>query len=90
MIGFIALTRIASCNRILENSHMINRAIQYGMPFGPGLVIRHPGANDKRLVVLVGEKKAVANSVRNLSGLRRWSKLNEWLAAPGANQKNAE
>ena len=35
----------------------------------------------KRLVVLVGQKKAVAIAVRNVSGRRRWSKLDEWLAA---------
>ncbi len=35
----------------------------------------------KRLVVIVGQKKAVAIAVRNVSGRRRWSKLNEWLAA---------
>ncbi len=34
----------------------------------------------KKLVVLVGQKKAVAIAVRNVSGRRRWSKLNEWLA----------
>jgi exodeoxyribonuclease V alpha subunit len=34
----------------------------------------------KRLVVLVGQKKAVAIAARNASGRRRWSKLNEWLA----------
>ena len=33
----------------------------------------------KRLVVIVGQKKAVAIAVRNVSGRRRWSKLNEWL-----------
>jgi len=33
----------------------------------------------KRLVVLVGQKKAVAIAVKNISGRRRWSKLNEWL-----------
>jgi ATP-dependent exoDNAse (exonuclease V) alpha subunit len=33
----------------------------------------------KRLVVLVGQKKAVAIAVRNASGRRRWSKLTEWL-----------
>jgi len=33
----------------------------------------------KRLVVLVGQKKAVAIAVRNVSGRRRWSKLEEWL-----------
>jgi exodeoxyribonuclease V alpha subunit len=34
----------------------------------------------KRLVVLVGQKKAVAIAVRNVSGRRRWSKLQEWLS----------
>jgi exodeoxyribonuclease V alpha subunit len=43
----------------------------------------------KRLVVLVGQKKAVAIAVRNVSARRRWSKLREWLNAdflkmPGA------
>ena len=37
----------------------------------------------KRLVVLVGQKKAVAIAVRNVSGRRRWSKLNEWLGKAG-------
>ena len=35
----------------------------------------------KRLVVLVGQRKAVAIAVRNVSGRRRWSKLKEWLCA---------
>jgi exodeoxyribonuclease V alpha subunit len=35
----------------------------------------------KRLVVLVGQKKAVAIAVKNVSGRRRWSKLDEWLSA---------
>jgi exodeoxyribonuclease V alpha subunit len=35
----------------------------------------------KKLVVLVGQKKAVAIAVKNVSGRRRWSKLNEWLSA---------
>jgi exodeoxyribonuclease V alpha subunit len=33
----------------------------------------------KRLVVLVGQKKAIAIAVRNVSGRQRWSKLKEWL-----------
>jgi exodeoxyribonuclease V alpha subunit len=33
----------------------------------------------KRLVVLIGQKKAIAIAVRNVSGRRRWSKLAEWL-----------
>jgi exodeoxyribonuclease V alpha subunit len=33
----------------------------------------------KCLVVLVGQKKAVAIAVRNVSARRRWSKLDEWL-----------
>jgi exodeoxyribonuclease V alpha subunit len=38
----------------------------------------------KRLVVLVGQKKAVAIAVRSVSGRRRWSKLREWLQSAGA------
>jgi exodeoxyribonuclease V alpha subunit len=33
----------------------------------------------KKLVVLVGQKKAVAMAVKNASSRRRWSKLTEWL-----------
>jgi exodeoxyribonuclease V alpha subunit len=42
----------------------------------------------KRLVVLVGQKKAVAIAVRNISGRRRWSRLGEWLrpSAPVSGQ----
>jgi exodeoxyribonuclease V alpha subunit len=36
----------------------------------------------KRLVVLVGQKKAVAIAVRSVTGRRRWSKLCEWLRPP--------
>jgi exodeoxyribonuclease V alpha subunit len=38
----------------------------------------------KRLVVLVGQKKAVAIAVRGVSGRRRWSKLGEWLRSPAS------
>ena len=34
----------------------------------------------KKLVVLVGQPRAVAIAVKNASGRRRWSKLDEWLA----------
>ncbi|MFC5508390.1 ATP-dependent RecD-like DNA helicase [Bosea massiliensis] len=34
----------------------------------------------RRLVILLGQKKAVAMAVKNTSGRRRWSKLREWLA----------
>jgi exodeoxyribonuclease V alpha subunit len=48
----------------------------------------------KRLVVLVGQRKAVAIAVRNVSGRQRWSKLKEWLGAsmmavPGPNHMRA-
>jgi UvrD-like helicase C-terminal domain len=39
----------------------------------------------KKLVVSIGQKKAVAIvaiAVRNVSGWRRWSKLSEWLPPP--------
>jgi exodeoxyribonuclease V alpha subunit len=35
----------------------------------------------KKLVVVVGQKKAVAIAVKNVSGRRRWSKLGEWMTA---------
>jgi exodeoxyribonuclease V alpha subunit len=35
----------------------------------------------KRLVVLVGQRKALALAVRNQAGRRRWSKLREWLVS---------
>ena len=35
----------------------------------------------KRLVVLVGQRKALALAVRDQTGRRRWSKLREWLAS---------
>jgi len=41
----------------------------------------------KRLVVLVGQQKAVAIAVRNVLGRRRWSKLKEWLAVPALRQQ---
>jgi hypothetical protein len=36
----------------------------------------------KRLVVVVGQKKAVAIAVKNVSGRRRWS-MKEWLSIRG-------
>ena len=42
----------------------------------------------KKLVVLVGQTKAVAIGVRNVSGRRRWSMLRDWLLQkPTANGK---
>jgi exodeoxyribonuclease V alpha subunit len=39
----------------------------------------------KQLVVLVGQRKAIAIAVRNISGRRRWSKLGEWLGSGSGN-----
>jgi exodeoxyribonuclease V alpha subunit len=35
----------------------------------------------KRLVVLVGQRRALAIAVKNANGRRRWSRLREWLAS---------
>jgi len=35
----------------------------------------------KRLVILLGQRKAVMIAVKNVAGRRRWSKLREWIAA---------
>jgi exodeoxyribonuclease V alpha subunit len=40
----------------------------------------------KKLVVLVGQTRAVAIAVKNVSGRRRWSKLDEWLHDPAYNR----
>jgi exodeoxyribonuclease V alpha subunit len=44
----------------------------------------------KKLVVLVGQKRAVAIAVRNLAGRRRWSKLSEWLASKRSDDSATE
>jgi exodeoxyribonuclease V alpha subunit len=36
----------------------------------------------KRLVVLVGQRKAVGMAVRGRNTKRRWTKMREWLASP--------
>ena len=41
---------------------------------------------DKRLVVLVGQRRALASAVRNGNGRRRWSKLREWLVPDPAHR----
>jgi exodeoxyribonuclease V alpha subunit len=41
----------------------------------------------KRLVVLVGQRKAVAIAVRGTQGRRRWSKLRELLVFDGSNER---
>ena len=43
----------------------------------------------KRLVVLVGQKKAMAIAVRNVSARRRWSKLDEWLRLGAPSQRSS-
>ena len=47
------------------------------------------GPRGKRVVVLVGQKKAVAIAVRNVSD-RRWSKLSEWLSSKSSVIPNHE
>ena len=44
----------------------------------------------KQLVILVGQKKAVAIAVRNVAGRQRWSKLNEWLAVRAASRSSLD
>jgi exodeoxyribonuclease V alpha subunit len=41
----------------------------------------------KKLVVLVGQSKAIAIAVKNGSGRRRWSKLDEWLKTEKARSR---
>ncbi|MGA7455143.1 MAG: hypothetical protein WBW73_29170 [Rhodoplanes sp.] len=44
----------------------------------------------KKLVVILGRKKAVAIAVRNMSGRRRWSKLQEWLGRARCSHHRSE
>ncbi len=44
----------------------------------------------KRLVVMVGQRRALSIAVRGQQSRRRWSKLREWLAGPGGKRRNAE
>jgi exodeoxyribonuclease V alpha subunit len=44
----------------------------------------------KRLVVLIGQRRALAIAVRNRGGRRRWSKLREWLQATLADHDPAD
>jgi exodeoxyribonuclease V alpha subunit len=41
----------------------------------------------KQLVILLGQKKAVAIAIKNVSGRRRWSKLREWLSLSDASRR---
>ena len=43
----------------------------------------------KKLVILVGQRKAIAIAVKNESGRRRWSRLNEWLAPESISARSA-
>jgi exodeoxyribonuclease V alpha subunit len=84
--------RQAAQSRIITSAHRINQgAIPDLSPPGTESDFYFVQADDpetavpriiKRLVVLVGQKKAVAIAVRNVSGRRRWSKLSEWLSLP--------
>ena len=40
----------------------------------------YTGVTRKRLVVLVGQRKALAIAVKGARARRRWSKLREWLS----------
>jgi exodeoxyribonuclease V alpha subunit len=44
----------------------------------------------KKLVVLVGQKKAVAIAVKKISGRQRWSKLADWLKTPSQDARSVK
>jgi len=58
-----------------SSGRLLRRHVQRPYAAAPWPTIPAP-----HTVVLVGQKKAVAIAVRNVSGRRRWSKLDEWLA----------
>ena len=59
--------------------------LSVGVALGNLLYLYTGVTRGKRLVVLVGQKKAIAIAVRNVLGRRRWSKLAEWLGPASAN-----
>lgn len=63
---------------------MIPLAMQHYMMLQRNLV--YTGVTrGKRLVVLVGQRKALAIAVRGAQTRRRWSKLGEWLGGEPSN-----
>jgi exodeoxyribonuclease V alpha subunit len=44
----------------------------------------------KRLVVLIGQRRALAIAVKNHGGRRRWSKLRQWLATSPLSAANSQ
>jgi len=67
---------------VFLHSHGVGtaRAVRIFKTYGADAIQVYTGVTrGKRLVVLVGQKKAVAIAVRNVSGRRRWSKLAAWL-----------
>jgi exodeoxyribonuclease V alpha subunit len=41
----------------------------------------------KRLVVLVGQRRALSLALRNSQSDKRWSKLGQWLTEPDLNRR---
>jgi hypothetical protein len=67
---------------LYENSGGITRLVEDGnlLPVGRSITVTGCAVGlASPYSVLVGQKKAVAIAVRNMSGRRRWSKLSEWL-----------
>ena len=65
---------------VFLHSHGVGtaRAVRIYKTYG-GDAVQVMSENPYRLARVVGQKKAVAIAVRNVSGRRRWSKLREWL-----------
>jgi hypothetical protein len=96
----------AAASRIIINAHRINQGAMPDLstPAGdsdfyfvpaedpkPQFCALYAGiTRGKRLVALVGQTKAVAIAVRNLSGRRRWSKLDERLRLGAPSRRHIE
>src|ERR1700757_1919139 len=71
--GWLTLSRP---NRISCRSYSTNDTALHDAATKPALHRR----DARRLVVLVGQRKAMAIAVKGAQTRRRWSKLGEWLA----------
>lgn len=76
MIGAVGNRQPSPCSIELAAAQSVTRCATWTANTVRSSSVHTSG---KKLVVLVGQKKAVVISVKNISGRQRWSKLDECL-----------
>jgi hypothetical protein len=72
--------RAARCSpQVDDKTRRFSAALRHTAAQSPLPGVTH----GRKLVVLVGQEKAVAIAVKNVSGRRHWSALAEWLVDGG-------